>query len=323
MAKPSTGGSYKRKNTFNLKGEWKGFTVCLLLAFFLWVLTSLNETYNSRLEVNVRYINQPRNLVFSNQLPPTLRVNVNARGWDLLGYYIRGGSGNVLVNLEDYRNFNYLPTNRLRGTLQAQIADKVIIHDIFPDTISLRKERQYSSKVPVKLNMSLSFAEQHGISGDIEFFPDSVTVTGSREIIPKIKYVETLPVQLNKLSNTTSTVAEIKKSATQNIHYSADRIRITIPMDKLTEKIAEVPIQIVNQKFISNVRLIPQRVSINFLTTLTKYHSIDENLFEVVVDGQEMDTVLQKPLRVQLISYPKFIYKPRLSQEYVDYIITR
>lgn len=315
--------SYRRKGAFNLKGEWRGILTCLLLAMFLWLLTALNETYNSRLEVNVNYTNRPKNLVYSNQLPKTLRVGVNARGWDLLGYYLRGGAGDVFLNLEDYKRFNYLPTSRLKNTLQTQIADKVVIYDIFPDTISLRKEKQYTKKVPIRLNMTLSFADQFGIAGDIEYEPDSVIISGSREIIPNIKYVDTKPVHAKDVSSNVITFADLNKSSTKNIAYSAERVKINIPIDKLTEKVVEVPIQIVNPKFTGNVRLIPQKVTITYQTTLTKYHQIDDNLFEVVVDGHQMDTVTQHPLHVQLLSYPKYIYKPKLEQEHVDYIITK
>ncbi|MGZ5303018.1 MAG: CdaR family protein [Bacteroidia bacterium] len=319
----SSDRSYRRKGAFNIKGEWKGFLFCILLASFLWLLTALNETYNSRLEVNVNYTNRPANLVYSNQLPKTLRVSVNARGWDLLGFYLRGGGGDVLLNLEEYKKLNYLATSRLKSTLQAQIADKVQIHDIYPDTISLRKERQFTKKVPIRLNMKLSFAEQYGIAGDIEFVPDSVIISGSKEVIPSINYVDTKPVYARNVQTDILTFAELKKSSTHNIAYSAERVKIAVPIDKLTERIVEVPIQIINPKFSGNVRLIPQKVTVKYQTTLTKYHQVDDNLFEIVVDGQNMDTVTQHPLHIQMLSYPKYIYNPVLEQEHVDYIITK
>ena len=322
MAKDSN-RTYSRKRGFNFKDEWKSFLFCFLLAMFLWMLTALSETYESRVEVTVNYINRPKNLVYSNNLPNSLRISVNARGWDLLVYYLRGGGGDVKINLEEFKNRNYLLTSRLKPSLQGQIDGKVIIHDISPDTISLSKERQFSKKVPVKLNMSLSFANQYGISDDIVYTPDSIIIAGSRENIPRIKYIETVPFSIRNINKTINTYASLKKSPTQNINYSAERIKVTIPIDQLTEKVIELPIQVVNPKFSGNVRLIPQKVTITFQTTLTKYHQIDANLFEAVVDGHQMDTVTKSPLKIQLLSYPKFIYNPHLNVEHVDYIISK
>ncbi|RYD81757.1 MAG: hypothetical protein EOP53_05565 [Sphingobacteriales bacterium] len=322
MAQPSD-RPYRRKRLFSIRDEWKGFVFCLALAGFLWLLTVLSETYNSRVSVNVNYINRPKNLVFTNQLPGTLLIRVTATGWDLLGYYLRGRGGDVTLNLEEYGRRSFLLTNSLKNVLQAQIEGKVTVHDIYPDTISLRREVLFTKKVPVKLNLDISFKDQYGIAGDIVFSPDSIEISGSKETIPGIQYIESSKLTVKNLSKTLHKIIPIKKSATQNISYKVDRINITIPIDQLTEKVVEVPIAIVNPKFAGTVRLIPSTATISYQTTLEKYHQIDENQFEVIVDGQKMDTVTKSPLKIQLLNYPKYIYKPRLYQEHVDYIITR
>jgi hypothetical protein len=315
-------GEFRSGSRLNLGGEAQALLWCLLLATILWFLLALNETYNSTIEVKVSYYNKPELEHYVRPLPEKLRLSVSAKGWDLLAFATRG-AGSVNINLGDYERHNYILTNRLKGYLQGQLTHRLTIYDISPDTIPLKRSKLQTKRLPVRPALAVSFEKEHNISNPVEFEPDSITVSGPAMALEGLEYISTQPIILKGLNKSVKTSVAIKKPAGLNLTFSQEAVTVQIPVEKLTEQVIDIPVSLVNVSGNLKVNLIPQHVQLSYRTTLNNYGRINPNLFEAIVDGSKIDTLNKHPLKVQLISEPKFTYDIRLKQDYVDYIITR
>src|ERR1700733_1866838 len=155
--------SFKERFRFRLSGrtEWKIFLWCLLLSIMLWFLTALNETYpNINLRMKVKYSNVPTDKVYSEPLPKDFTLLVNAVGWDLLRYRIQSDSQEINVDLEHYKGKPYIISSKLKDLVGLQLTRSITINDIYPDTIDLTQENMMSKKVPVQLQLLLSFDKE-------------------------------------------------------------------------------------------------------------------------------------------------------------------
>lgn len=308
---------------FNFHAEWKIFAWCLLIATVLWLLTALNETYLTRLNIRVNYYNYPKNNVFTQELPEEFRISVNGKGWDLLGIILRGGIENINIDLGQFRQRSFIVTNKLKEDIRNQLSEKMVINDISPDTIKLVRETKLTKKVPVVLNLHLAFPKQYGLGNKVAFNPDSIIISGPHSLIKNIKQVETVPLTLRELKTETIKKINLRKPASSAITYNSRVIQVRIPVYQLTEDMAEVPVEIINKKFPFEVQLIPQKVSVIYQTSLNKFENIEESLFEIVVDGSAIDTISKKPLKVQLVNKPEFTYNVRLKPDYVNFVIKK
>ena len=316
------GHPFKRIFDGKVGTEWKVFVWCFFIAAILWLLTSLNEFYTSTIQADVHYLNKPKDEVFIRPLPEQLNVSVNAKGWDLMGFNLYRSAPDIYVNLTDYQNQSFILSRRLRSSLLGQISKGININEILPDTISLLRDRRITKSVPVNLNYQVKPAEGYELGGEVNYSPDSIRISGPETLLKNINSVETKKVGKTGLKEPVSIKVQIQKPAS-SITFSSNTVEVQIPVYQLTEQVVEVPVQMVNMPPDKNIRLIPQRVQIVYQTTLNNFSRLDSSLFEAIVDASEIDTASPRPLRIQILSQPKFTYNLRLKDEYVNFIIDK
>jgi len=318
--------SFKERFRFRLTGrtEWKIFMWCLLLSIMLWFLTALNETYpNVNLKMKVKYTNVPKDKVYSEPLPKDLTMLVNAVGWDLLRYRIQGDSQEINIDLEHYKGKPYIISSKLKGLLGLQLTKTMSINDIYPDTIDLTQENMMSKRVPVQLQLLLSFEKEYGLGGPVIVRPDSVTINGPISAVERVHSILTEDIKLYKLNHPVKKVVKLDAPENLNLTYTVSQVEVSIPTFQLTESTIEVPVEIINKTSKMNVNLFPRKVKITFQTPINKYEQMTPDLFQAIVDGNMIDTLNNEPLKVQLITQPDFAYNVRIEPEFVSFVITK
>jgi YbbR domain-containing protein len=315
--------AFKGKSSFNFRSEWKIFAWCFIIAAILWVLTALNEQFSSSISIKARYINYPKDKVFIKPLPEEFKVMVTAKGWDLIGQHFRKNSEFITIDLNDYKKTEVLITRRLQDNFQQLMAQKIIIGDVFPETISLQKEEKESKKVPVHLNQEIVCKNQYGLGGEVSFSPDSITISGPASVIKGIDRVETEISSLKDLDKPSAIDVRLKDPEFKNINYSVNTVKVQIPVYQLIEQKTEVQLEILNLKNDPGIKLIPSKVSVIYQAPINKYAQMDSVQFQVMVDGSQIDTLAKQPLKVQLVSTPKYTYNLQLKPDYVDYVINK
>ena len=79
------------------------FLFFLLLSAVIWLIMTLNETYEKELEVPVRITNIPKNVVLTSASIDTIHVTVRDKGWLLLSYLY--GERRAALNI-NYKNYD-------------------------------------------------------------------------------------------------------------------------------------------------------------------------------------------------------------------------
>ncbi len=64
------------------------FLFFLLLAFGFWILQSLQRPFETGIDVPIRYINIPKEIVLDNNIPTGIRITIRDKGTSLLKYTI-------------------------------------------------------------------------------------------------------------------------------------------------------------------------------------------------------------------------------------------
>jgi len=315
--------AFKGKSSFNLRTEWKIFAWCFIIASILWLLTALNEQYTSSIIVKAIYVNYPKEKVFIKPLPEDFKVMVTAKGWDLMSHYFRRNSEFVTIDLNEYKKTDVLITRRLQDNFQQAIAQKITIGEVFPETIPLQREEKGTKKVPVHLVQDLGYKKQFGLGGDISFTPDSITISGPASVVKGIDHVDTENAGIKDIDKTLVSEIKLKEPDPKNIIYNVGKIKITVPVYQLSEQTKEVPVEIINQNLKGTLKLIPGKVSIIYQAPINKYAQMDSAQFQAIVDGSQIDTASKQPLKVQLLSQPRFTYNIRVKPDYIDYVVVK
>jgi len=305
------------------RSEWKNFLWCFVAAAVLWLFTALNEQYTSSIIVAAKYINYPKDKVFLRPLPDNFKLMITAKGWDLMSNYYQRKAESITIDLNDYRKTDVLIVKTLQDKFSLLMSQKITIGDVYPETISLIQDEKGSKKVPVRLKLDIGYKDQFGLGGEISYTPDSITITGPDSILRGIDHVDTRSEIMKNLERVSNYDINLKDPDPKNITYSPDIIKVQIPVYQLSEKKIIIPVQVINKPLSDTFQLIPVKVSVIYQVPVNKYSMIDPSQFQAIVDGSQIDTINREPLKVQLITQPKYTYNIRLNPDFVDFLIKK
>ncbi len=303
------------------------FFVCFLIAIIFWFLISLNKNYNSVISFPIVYVDIPKDKVVVNELPGSVSLELNARGFDLLGYHFKMLTIPVLIKVQA-ANANitgasngFLVTKPLIYGITRQLHTDAKVISIEPDTIYFRFDRRFTKRIPVKPSTRLSFEKQFNLAGEIKLIPDSVWVTGPKVYIDSLQYLYTEKVVLKNLKESYSQVVKVDtKGLRQNIRVVSKAITLKVPVEKYTEETIEIPIEIKYKTSEYRIKTIPDKVKIQYLVSLSKYDKVTQSSFNAVADFTSANPAKSSKIKVGLVKKPEFIRVLRILPAKVDYI---
>ncbi|MBU2267880.1 MAG: YbbR-like domain-containing protein, partial [Bacteroidetes bacterium] len=108
-----------------------------------------------------------------------------------------------------------------------------------------------------------------------------------------------------------------------NITIFPANVEIKIPVEQFTEKVLFIPIKVINNKQYLNVKLVPDKVKITFMVSLSDYSIVHEDNFDAVVDLNlwKYDNANQLP--VQITKRRAFTRIRRTDPLQVNFMIKR
>lgn len=301
--------------------EFLIFLFFVFVSSIFWLLQTLNEEYESTLEIPVEYRNIPPNVVVTSNTPEVIKVTVKDKGFILLNYHIQPALRPVIVDFKDYQDKG----NRLRissSEIQRQITERLLsstrLSAFKPENFDLVYTRGKAKKIPVRIAGTLASKQQYDITR-IALTPDSVMIYAPQEILDTIHSVHTVSASYHELDDTITFSSELQEL--KNVKIIPDKVQIKVCVDQLTEKTLEVPIIAINVPKGKVFRTFPVKVKAVFQTVLGYYNRIHPENFVFQVDYNEAIKQKSERCPVRIIHAPKNIKHLRIQPQELDYLI--
>lgn len=299
------------------------FFLCLLLAVGAWLFFALSNRYVYQVQTLVKFIELPENRAFHPLQSDTIRLQVEGTGWQLLFSRLRISPQSVDIDLKGLQKQTFIELSDQIQRINNQVGSTQKIVYIQPDTLYFDFSSSTFKKIPVVLKQDIQFREQFGISDSIRISPSFITITGPVKELINIKYWETEPVSLRKLSGNISMKIKLKRPPKANITVHPGIVDLKLTIDEFTEKVIEVPVKVLNNKEFRNVKLLPEKVKITFLTALSNYPETDKSDFELFVDLNNWKEKEYTQLPVRVIRFPEFSKILKVEPQTLDFIIQK
>jgi YbbR domain-containing protein len=303
--------------------------VCFFIALIFWFLIALSKNYSASLTFPIDYVDLPGQKVVVNNLPSTIKLNVKASGFKILSYHFRKKRSPVEIDVDARIGTSFdpssdvlvIPTKTFANDFYDQLGSDASIVNFIPDSIVFNFSYKSFKRVPVKLNAVMSFEKQYDTTGVSVVEPDSVSISGPSSVINKINYISTERIYLEKVKETFS--EKVKLTSSKLLVLSDTLVKVTIPVEKFTEEIVEVPVLAVHVPKGYSIKIFPDKINVKYQVGLSRYSEVSASLFEVIADAANTD--VQKPgkLKVELVSIPSFIRFAGITPERVDYILRK
>jgi YbbR domain-containing protein len=304
------------------------FLFCVMISTLFWLLLELSKEYTIELKFPVSYINSPADKVIANPLPATIDIEITSRGFNLLIYKLKHTKEAVLIDLKDAKamsekNQYYLSTNSRIDKLTSQFSNDTKVLKVYPDTIFLNFNKKITKRVPVKANLKLAFDNNFQQTDSIKLIPDSIRISGAADVVDKINYVTTEPMQLKSVHDSLSLKLSILKSNNLKfVDVLQPTVQAIVNVAKYTEGSIELPIEIENLPLNYSLKIFPDKVVVKYQVAFQNYEKIESIQFRAVVDYAKIERGSTK-LKVQLLKYPAEVRSVRIHPEKVEYIIRK
>lgn len=305
------------------------FLVCLLISTCYWLINVLSNQFNSDIEFEVQYNNQPDEFVILSKLPPLLKVNISTDGYNLLGYQLKLKKPKVEINLSEYQfdelqNKHEILFNDFLPTLSKQLGNKMVINEISPKVVQVLLDKKMVKSLKVIPNVKLTFKNQFQLSGVIIVAPNIVEVTGPTSILDTINAIPTDFLEINDVEGSITKKIKLNNDflAKHHLQTKDNSVNLKINTDKFTEYKLNLPITIINASDTVDIDIIPMSIEIKFLIPLNKLAQIKPEEFQILVDYNELSAMYKK-LKIHLVKHPDFIKNITLKPAKVEYVLKR
>jgi YbbR domain-containing protein len=299
------------------------FFVCLLFAVGAWMFFALSNRYVYQVQTLVHYVNFPDNKAFHSLQSDTIDLQIEGTGWQLLFSKLRINPQSVNIDLEKLEKQTYINLSDQLSYINKQFESAQKVVNIHPDILYFDFSSRAVKKIPIRLNYDIRFENHYGISDTIQIYPSYVTVTGPVNELKKLDYWYTDTLKLKNITSNYNGKISLQRPVKANISIYPKLVDLKLMVDEYTEKVVDVPIVLLNNNEFKNVKLLPDKVEITFLTTLSNYSKIDRRNFEASVDLNNWKSKGYKQLPVVISKFPEFCELVKIEPQNIDFIIQK
>ncbi|KAB7530942.1 hypothetical protein F8C76_05450 [Flagellimonas olearia] len=301
----------------------KVFSLFLLCSFLAWFLSNLSESYESRADFTINYRNLPDTLLLGKNSENTLEAKLRTSGFQFLYFNFFKKRIDLDVSQVTYQNGKYVLTEAvLKKQIEQQLSQNISLMDLGQSQLNVDLYQVVSREVPVKADLNLQFQPNYILDGALEITPSHVVVKGPGIEVDTLKSIVTGPVQLANLSADFSReVPLVFPKGLDNTIFSNGRVNVSGKVVRFSEKVFEVPVQVVNLPEGYQVKTFPNVVTVLCKATVDRLKELSLNDFGVTADYGQLNGADKNILFLKLSKSPENVYDVKLQEPSVNFVL--
>tara|TARA_B110000879_G_scaffold68878_1_gene96369 strand:- start:2170 stop:3120 length:951 start_codon:yes stop_codon:yes gene_type:complete len=278
------------KNPFK-NSKLKAFVVFLFLASVFWMLTKFSKQDVGSVVTTINYVNIPQGFMLNENTPEDFSFNVNATRFEFLGYVFKKPS--IKIDVAAYfnktTNIARVDGAALEKLILKQVVDAGFVTQLSLPELILNLEQLSSKKVPVVAQVFISYDVGFDGLGPRQINPDSITITGSRQMLDTIFSVKTTPLELLNISASFAQDILLQSWPTGAVSNSPNNVIISQKVSEFSQKILMVPVTMINQPPQGNFKLLPASIRVAFNVPVAQFNEIVPANFTIICDYNTRD----------------------------------
>ncbi|MCW9037261.1 YbbR-like domain-containing protein [Altibacter sp.] len=300
----------------------KSFLFFLLLAALFWSLTKFSKEYTASLSASLHYENPPATRVLGEDNPTELSFDMTASGFQFLLYELKRPQ--VRINVGNYYKKNaaqvVINKTELARIISSQLEQQILVKNISLEELRISLSEVISKKVPLHPQVSITFKEGFNTTDSLRISPDSVQVTGPAPQLDSIQFINTEPLLLENIDSDIDREIGLQIPQNNKLSLSTTTARIVLNAEEFTQKELTLPISVVNVPEGISLKLIPERIVVTFIVSVSDFNTIDLKQFRLICDfaerNQEEHFMIPK-----LKESPANIRNIEFSEKKIDYLV--
>ncbi|MCF8714608.1 YbbR-like domain-containing protein [Joostella atrarenae] len=299
------------------------FLMFLVVSFFIWFLISLSDIYTSHISFNLKYNGIPEDKLVLGDPKTSFETNVETSGFKILGY--RLFKRDLIVDLVDFHESNnayYMLPNDLEDAIRTQYKS-LNVRRINTDSVVLKlgvNQKKYIKVIP---KTRLEFENDYQLRDSIKVEPDSIWVRGPEDIVGKIINIETEVQNHKNVRNNFDYKSPLNiPDSLEELEFETKEVSISGVVERYSEKIILVPVQIANLPDDMSLKVYPEKVKLLCKAPISELKRVNEGAFKVICDYNEISSE-STFLIPKLVEEPKFVSSVKILDKKVEYLVKK
>lgn len=324
----STGWQY-RHNTIKdflfamINKEFLVFLFFLAVSTAFWFLSTLNETYETDIDVEMKLTEVPENVIITEELPKTVKITIKDKGFNLLNYLWFNEVRPLHFEFLLYSGKNgrgQVTASEIQKMMQRRLSETATIISVKADHLDFFYNHGGKRKLPVVYDGRISTKANYYIART-SLSPDSVVVYAPEEVFDTLRVISTERTDFTDLAE--SSTKALRLQNVRGAKFAKSNVNLNVIIDQLTEMTISVPVKTKNVPEGISLKTFPARVDLRVAVGVKRSASLKPELFNVVADYNNLpnDATEKMPLVIQ--TQPKGIVKATLKVDKVDYLIEK
>ena len=280
------------------------FVVCLVVTLFLWTPMKLSKNLLRELSVPVVITNLPADKVL---IPSPennyMKLLAEGNGFALLKAYSQNPVLHIdFQDLQPIDTHSYCLTKNGKDKLNNSYLSNFRIRTVVNDTLQLNVE----------------YAKEYQLT-ELRIEPDSVTVSGSKAVIDTLRAI-TFTYHQRRIAKENFRKDYPLKN-TPLLHYNTHKVAMQAFVDKVSEQLLRVPVQVINAPAGSQIKVFPNEITLLCTGDLELLKTLTPNDVSVTANVAEASGDNRIPLR--LTTKAKRVKISFFNETTVDFLIRK
>ena len=255
----------------------------------------------------------------------SIDVKVSGNGFELLGEQVSLNRKAVEVNLEKARQINQqlygFATKSVREDILNSLDKDLNFEQIITDSIFFKTQMRLKKKLSITPKLDLSYKTSFNLLGKVIVKPAIVTALGPKDQLDSLIDVETDLITRENISDSIVIQYDLNKEKKyENIKFEPSTVEIIVPVDKFTEKVFELGLEVRTKLKGVQVRTFPNKVRAAFLVPLSNYEQFTKGELSAKVELEEEGS---EKLKVEVEGIPSYAKLLRVEPNRVEFIIKK
>lgn len=315
-----TGAFFRRQ-------QWKEiliFLFFLLLSFSFWFLQNLQQDYERRVELPLRYKNVPSEWVLSESNPKTISILLKDKGTSLMYYSWKSNFNPVEISLSALPHVGdrtlQISSRTLETALSKQLISSTTILAIEPREIELKYDSLGRRMVPIVADIQVITTPGFQVSDSIRLSQLEVQLYGSNSLLDTLHVVRTKHITLDNVSKTREVTIGLQLP--EGVKADVETVKLTVPVEEYTEKKIQLTVLCPDVPSNYALRMFPSIVEVVCYIPVSKFRNLTADQMDIVMPFSEFEdnqTTGRVPLR--LTRKPDWIMKAVVVPNELEFII--
>ncbi|MEM7185377.1 MAG: hypothetical protein AAF466_01860 [Bacteroidota bacterium] len=298
----------------------RSFLFFLLLAMVFWVLTKFSEDQDGTVRGQLTYSDLPTSVSVSKAGIEELDFEVHGNGFQFLSYNVRPPKINIDLSkfYQEGDSSVTVPSTELDKLISGQLDAKVNSASL--EDLIVPLDLLVTKKVPVKLDLRISYIEGFKPLHPPVIMPDSIEIAGPSAEVEALDSVLTEPLLMEQVSESVETSLQLSLPELSSVLVSEETIKVQIDIEEFTQKQISIPVALINAPSNSTLKLIPENVVLSFDVPVSRFNAISAGDFRIECDF-EANSSGENILVPKLTLVPEGLQHIEWNTKRIEYLI--